>query len=79
MLVRIHLLIDELFTTGGSNLLVRIHLLIDELFTTGDSNLLVQIHLLIDELSALPTGLILEITNAYKKSRPHGRLFCNTL
>lgn len=49
-------------------MLVRIHLLIDELFTTGDSNLLVQIHLLIDELSALPTGLILEITNAYKKA-----------
>lgn len=51
-------------------MLVRIHLLIDELFTTGDSNLLVQIHLLIDELSALPTGLILEITNAYKKKPP---------
>lgn len=49
-------------------MLVQIHLLIDELFTTGGSNLLVRIHLLIDELSALPTGLILEITNAYKKA-----------
>ena len=49
-------------------MLVRIHLLIDELFTTGGNNLLVRIHLLIDELSALPTGLILEITNAYKKA-----------
>ena len=29
--MQIHLLIDELFTTGGNNLLVRIHLLIDEL------------------------------------------------
>lgn len=49
-------------------MLVQIHLLIDELFTTGGSNLLVRIHLLIDELSALPTGLIFEITNAYKKA-----------
>ena len=31
LLVRIHLLIDELSVIGGSNLLVRIHLLIDEL------------------------------------------------
>lgn len=60
-------------------MLVRIHLLIDELFTTGDSNLLVQIHLLIDELSALPTGLILEITNAYKKAAHKDGFFCNTL
>lgn len=30
--------------------------------------MLVRIHLLIEELSALPTGLILEITNAYKKA-----------
>lgn len=49
-------------------MLVQIHLLIDELFATGGSNLLVRIHLLIDELSALPTGLMLEITNAYKKA-----------